>query len=67
MDIHVEHVYKSSGPSLIKYRGHIEFSAENMHIFGKYVLLLGSSVGSGFCAIFHLRFTIGRPDLRMFA
>ena len=32
MDIHVEHVCKSSGPSLIKRRGHIEFSAENMRL-----------------------------------
>ena len=32
MDIHVEHVCKRSGPSLVK-RAHIEFSAENMRIF----------------------------------
>ena len=33
MDIHVEHVCKSSGPSLTK-RRHIELSAESMRIFG---------------------------------
>ena len=32
MDIHVEHVRKSSGPSLIKLCGHIEFFAENMRL-----------------------------------
>ena len=67
MDIHVEHVCKSSGPSLITRRGHIEFSAENMCILGRCLQLLGSSVGSSFCVIFQLRFTIGRSDLRMFA
>ena len=34
MDIYVEHVCKSSGPSLTKCREHIEFSAENMRILG---------------------------------
>ena len=37
MDIHVEHVYKSAGPSLIKRRGHIDFSAENMRTLGTIV------------------------------
>ena len=67
MDMHVEHVCKSSGPSLIKRRGHSEFSAENMRIFGRCLSLLGSSVGSGFCVIVHSKFTIGRSALRMFA
>ena len=48
MDIHVEHVCKSSGPSLIKRRGHIESSAENLRVFGRCLKLLGSGVGSGF-------------------
>ena len=34
MDIHVDHVCKSSGPSLTKRRGHIDFCAENMRILG---------------------------------
>ena len=32
--IHVEHVCKISGPSLIKRGGHIDFCAENMRILG---------------------------------
>ena len=34
MGIRVGHVCKSSGPSLIKRRAHIEFSAENMRVLG---------------------------------
>ena len=60
MDVHVEYVCKSSGPSHIKRRGHIEFSAENMRILGGCLYSLGSSVGSNFCVIFYIRFTIGR-------
>ena len=67
MDVHVEYVCKSSGPSHIKRRGHIEFSAENMCTLGRFLSLLGSSVGSGFCVIFHWGFATGRSDLRMFA
>ena len=51
----------------MKRRGHGEFSAKNMRILGSCLKLLGSSVRSSFCVIFHLRFTIGRSDLRMFA
>ena len=32
-DVHLEHVCNSPSPFLIKRRGHIEFSAENMRIF----------------------------------
>ena len=67
MDIHVEHVCKSPGPSLIKRREHVEFSAESMRILGSCSYFLGSSVGSSFCVIFYSRFTIGRSDLRMFS
>ena len=67
MDIHVEHVCKRSGPSLKKRRGHFKFFAENIHMSGRCLQLLGASVGSGFCVTFHWRFTTGRSDLWMFA
>ena len=44
--------------SHIKRRGHTEFSTENMRILGSCLKLLGSGVGSGFCVVFHLSFTI---------
>ena len=67
MDIHAEHVWKRSDPSLKKRCGHIDFSAENMRTLGSclyYLVLVYDRVFASY-SNFELVFVSRIPQIRL--